>query len=73
MRADNPVHGIERPADQVRKAFLSMDEYGTLGAALKAAGLQGENSTALAEIRLLALTGCRKREVVNLKEPEVDL
>jgi len=73
VRTDNPVHGIERPADQVRKAFLSMDDYSTLGAALKAAGLQGENSTAIAEIRLLALTGCRKGEVVNLKQPEVDL
>ena len=43
-RDDNPVRGVQRPADKARKVFLTMNDYRALGAALKAAEAKGENS-----------------------------
>jgi integrase len=73
IRADNPVNGIERPADNRRTTFLSMDDYRALGAALTAAQSEGENPRVLLCLRLLALTGCRRGEVISLTWSEVDL
>jgi integrase len=72
-RDDNPVRGVKRPADQVRTAFLSLDDYQALGKALREAEEQGDSPQAIGSIKLLALTGCRKGEVASLSWPEVDL
>lgn len=72
LRTDNPVRGIERPADKRRTVFLTMEEYRTLGAALKASDAEGENPLATNAVRLLALTGCRRGEITGLQWSEVD-
>lgn len=68
----NPAHGIRKPADKRRSFRLAPEEYRTLAEALEAAERQGEHWQALAAIRLLALTGCRRSEILNLKWSEVD-
>ncbi|HZP98886.1 MAG TPA: site-specific integrase [Reyranella sp.] len=73
IRSDNPVRGIERPADNRRTTFLSIEDYRTLGAALREAEAEGENRHATNAVRLLALTGCRRGEIVGLKWSEVDI
>lgn len=73
MRADNPVHGIQRFADAKRERRLSEEEYSALGAALSKAGEAQIWPPALAAIRFLAVTGWRRSEVLGLRWSEVDL
>jgi len=68
----NPARGIRKPADKRRSFRLALKGYRDLGKALEEAERQGEHWQALAAIQLLAVTGCRRAEIVNLKWSEVD-
>jgi integrase len=68
----NPAHGVRKPADKQRVFRLAPDEYRALGEALERAERRGEHWQAIAAIRLIALTGCRRSEILNLRWPEVD-
>lgn len=67
----NPAHGIRKPKDNVRQRRLTEDEYRTLGQMLRNA----ENSypTTVNIIRQIAITGCRRSEIINLLWSDVDL
>lgn len=54
------------------KRRLTAAEFKALGEALEAAELDCETWQAIAAVRLLALTGCRKGEIESLQWAEVD-
>lgn len=70
--AANPARGAKRPADNHRVRRLTVEEYRQLGKALADAQADAEASQGIAGIWLLALTGCRSGEIINLKWAEVD-
>ena len=63
----NPCAGIKRYRRQGRERFLSAAEMRRLGAVL--ARHEADRPQAVAIIRLLLLTGCRKSEITTLKWP----
>jgi integrase len=73
LRADNPVHGIMRPADGRRDRRLAEKEYRALGNALRKADKANMWPAATAAARFLALTGWRSGEALGLRGREVDL
>jgi integrase len=68
----NPALGVRRPASDSRTTRLSPAQYAALGIALNSATVNAVNPTAIAAVRLLALTGCRKGEILGLCWSEVD-
>lgn len=68
----NPAIGVKRPADNRRSRRLSAEEYVRMGKALAALDLEGR-AQGSAAVRLLALTGCRSGEIINLRRNEVDI
>ena len=71
-RPDNPCMGVVRPSDQRRRFRLDEAGYRTLGTCLREAEKKGEPWQAISAIYSLALTGCRRGEIENLKRIEVD-
>jgi integrase len=72
MRADNPVRGVRKFAENRRERRLSDEEYAVLGAGLR----QAEGTIwpqAIAATRFLALTGWRSSEAIGLRWRDIDL
>lgn len=69
----NPAHGLRKPKDAVRTRRLSEAEYRTLGNMLRKAQEDEKYAPSVDIIRLIALTGCRRSEIVGLKWAEADV
>ena len=61
----NPCRGIRRYRRKGRERFLSDDEIGRLSAVLRERAER--QSSQVAAVRLLLLTGCRKSEILTLR------
>lgn len=68
----NPAHGVRRPKDNVRNRRLTEAEYRTLGAILREAAENDKFQMTVEIIRQIALTGCRRTEMVKLQWAEAD-
>jgi integrase len=73
-RHSNPVQGIERFGERSKERFLSPRELARLGIALaRAERNKTESAFALAAIRLLIFTGCRRNEILELQWSNVKI
>ena len=70
----NPGRGIRKYRAQARERFLTRDEYRRLGEVLNQGEEDGSlDETAVAALRVLILTGCRRNEVLTLRWDDVDV
>ena len=69
----NPAKRIDRFGETRRERFLSSEELGRLGHALRELDESGRYGTAISALKFLLLTGARLREALNLKWSYVDL
>ena len=72
LRSDNPTHGISRFKEEKRARYLSPKEFMVFGRALIDAEKNGVNPIAIAAIRLMVLTGCRRQEILSLRKDYID-
>ena len=71
----NPCRFVARYRERRRERFLSDEEFRRLGGVLEEAGdgaVRGVSPGAAAALRLLALTGCRRSEILSLRWQDVD-
>ena len=73
-RGSNPCRTIEKYKERQHERFLSGEEFRRLGRVLNemAGGGGGASPAAVAALRLLALTGCRRGEILGLRWEHVD-
>jgi integrase len=69
----NPAHGIRKPKDKVRNRRLTEAEYRSLGGILRTAGEHERYQMTTDIIRQIALTGCRRSEIIKLQWAEADM
>jgi integrase len=67
VRADNPAKGVKKYKLKRHDRYLSESELAALGAALKHAEENGTSRFAVAAIRFLLLSGCRRGEALSLE------
>ena len=69
----NPCKAVRHYREQPRERFLAPEEVRSVGAALREAEVDGSMwPPAIAALRLLMLTGCRKSEILTLRWDDVD-
>lgn len=68
----NPAHGVRKPKDNVRNRRLTEAEYRTLGKILREAAEDDKYQMTVDIIRQIALTGCRRTEMIKLQWVEAD-
>ena len=69
----NPCRAVRRYRERSRERFLTPEEFQRLGRVLQEAEADGSVwPPAIAAIRLLMLTGCRKMEILTLRWEDVD-
>lgn len=69
----NAAHGIKKPKDQVRNRRLTSTEYREMGEALNRAASDPDLVMMTDIVRQIALTGCRRSEIIGLRWSDVDL
>ncbi len=69
----NPCRSVKRYRERSCERFLTADEYARLGRVLVEAESEGAlMAAAVAAIRLLLLTGCRRNEILTLGWDDID-
>ena len=69
----NPCRSVRKYKEHRRERFLAPEEYRRLGRVLDEAAADGSVfPSAIAALRLLLLTGCRKNEIVTLRWDDID-
>lgn len=69
---ENIARGVKKPPEGKQKRFLSAEEIGRLGEAMRAPEADAENQVAIGAIRFLLLSGCRRMEALSLPERWLD-
>jgi integrase len=68
----NPAHGVRKPKDAKRTRRLNEGEYRTLGRILNDAAEDERYTRTVEMIRQLAMSGCRRSEIIGLRKTELD-
>lgn len=69
---ENVARGIERPPEGKQRRYLTAAEIKRLGTAMREAEADGEGTTAIAAVKFLLLSGCRRMEALALPVASAD-